>query len=64
MNNNKKPIDWDERRFMATISVLAGKAAAGRVMGSVAVHESLRCADILIEKLREDEERDTNETNV
>ncbi|MDY3216971.1 MAG: hypothetical protein SOX13_07615 [Sodaliphilus sp.] len=64
MNNNKKTIDWDERRFMATISVLAGKAAAGRVMGSVAVHESLRCADILIEKLREDEERDTNETNV
>ena len=64
MNNNKRPIDWDERRFLATISVLAGKAAAGRVMGSVAVHESLRCADILIEKLREDEERDTNETNV
>ena len=64
MNNNKKTIDWDERRFMATISVLAGKAAAGRVMGCVAVHESLRCADILIEKLREDEERDTNETNV
>ena len=64
MNNNKKTIDWDERRFMATISVLAGKAAAGRVMGSVAVHESLRCADILIEKLREDEERDKNETNV
>ena len=64
MNNNKKTIDWDERRFMATISVLAGRAAAGRVMGSVAVHESLRCADILIEKLREDEERDTNETNV
>lgn len=64
MNNNKKTIDWDERRFMATISVVAGKAAAGRVMGSVAVHESLRCADILIEKLREDEERDTNETNV
>ena len=64
MNNNKKTIDWDERRFMATISVLAGKAAAGRVMGSVAVHESLQCADILIEKLREDEERDTNETNV
>ena len=64
MNNNKRTIDWDERRFMATISVLAGKAAAGRVMGSVAVHESLRCADILIEKLREDEERDTNETNV
>ena len=64
MNNNKKTIDWDERRFMATISVLAGKAAAGRVMGSVAVHESLRCADILIEKQREDEERDTNETNV
>ena len=64
MNKNKKTIDWDERRFMATISVLAGKAAAGRVMGSVAVHESLRCADILIEKLREDEERDTNETNV
>ena len=64
MNNKKKTIDWDERRFMATISVLAGKAAAGRVMGSVAVHESLRCADILIEKLREDEERDTNETNV
>lgn len=64
MNNNKKTIDWDERRFMATISVLAGKAAAGRVMGSVAVHESLRCTDILIEKLREDEERDTNETNV
>ena len=62
MNNNKKTIDWDERRFMATISVLAGKAAAGRVMGSVAVHESLRCADILIEKLRE-EERDTNDTN-
>lgn len=61
MNNNKKPIDWDERRFMATISVLAGKAAAGRVMGSVAVHESLRCADILIEKLRE-RNRDTNET--
>ena len=64
MNNNKKTIDWDERRFMATISVLAGKAAAGRVTGSVAVHESLRCADLLIEKLREDEERDTNETNV
>ena len=64
MNTNKKTLDWDERRFMATISVLAGKAAAGRVMGSVAVHESLRCADILIEKLREDEERDTNETNV
>ena len=64
MNNNKKTIDWDERRFLAAISVLAGKAAAGRVMGSVAVHESLRCADILIEKLREDEERDTNETNV
>ena len=63
MNNNKKPIDWDERRFMATISVLAGKAAAGRVMGSVAVHESLRCADILIEKLRE-EYRDKSETNV
>lgn len=62
MNNNKKPIDWDERRFMAAISVLAGKAAAGRVMGSTAVHESLRCADILIEKLRE-EERDTNDTN-
>lgn len=64
MNNNKRPIDWDERRFLAAISVMAGKAAAGRVMGSVAVHESLRCADILIEKLREDEERDTNETNV
>ena len=63
MNNNKKTIDWDERRFMATISVLAGKAAAGRVMGSVAVHESLRCADILIEKLRE-EYRDKSETNV
>ena len=63
MNNNKKPINWDERRFMATISVLAGKAAAGRVMGSVAVHESLRCADILIEKLRE-EYRDKSETNV
>lgn len=62
MNNNKKTLDWDERRFMATISVLAGKAAAGRVMGSVAVHESLICADILIEKLRE-EERDTNDTN-
>ena len=63
MNNNKKTIDWDERRFMATISVLAGKAAAGRVTGSVAVHESLRCADILIEKLRE-EYRDKSETNV
>ena len=63
MNNNKKPINWDERRFLATISVLAGKAAAGRVTGSVAVHESLRCADILIEKLRE-EYRDKSETNV
>lgn len=63
MNNNKKPINWDERRFLAAISVLAGKAAAGRVMGSVAVHESLRCADILIEKLRE-EYRDKIETNV
>ena len=62
MNNNKKPINWDEPRFLAAISVLAGKAAAGRVMGSVAVHESLICADILIEKLRE-EERDTNDTN-
>ena len=63
MNNNKKTIDWDERRFLAAISVLAGKAAAGRVTGSVAVHESLRCADILIEKLRE-EYRDKSETNV
>ena len=63
MNNNKKPINWDERRFLAAISVLAGNAAAGRVMGSVAVHESLRCADILIEKLRE-EYRDKSETNV
>ena len=63
MNNNKKPINWDERRFLAAISVLAGKAAAGRVMGSVAVHESLRCADILIEKLRE-EYRDKSETKV
>ena len=63
MNNNKKPINWDERHFLAAISVLAGKAAAGRVMGSVAVHEGLICADILIEKLGE-EERDTNETNV
>ena len=63
MNNNKKPINWDERRIRATISVLAGKAAAGRVTGSVAVHESLRCADILIEKLRE-EYRDKSETNV
>lgn len=63
MNNNKKPINWDERRFLAAISALAGKAAAGRVTGSVAVHESLRCADILIEKLRE-EYRDKSETNV
>ena len=63
MNNKKKPIDWDERRFLAALSVLAGKAAAGRVTGSVAVHESLRCADILIEKLRE-EYRDKSETNV
>ena len=63
MNNKKKPIDWDERRFLAAISVLAGKAAEGRVTGSVAVHESLRCADILIEKLRE-EYRDKSETNV
>ena len=63
MNNKKKPIDWDERRFLAAISVLAGKAAAGRVMGSGTVHESLRCADILIEKLRE-EYRDKSETNV
>ena len=63
MNNNKKPIDWDERRFLEAISVLAGKAAAGRVMGRGAVHESLRCADILIEKLRE-EYRDKSETNV
>ena len=63
MSRGKKPRGWDERHLVAAISVLGGKAAAGRVMGSVAVHESLRCADILIEKLRE-EYRDKSETNV
>lgn len=56
MNKNR----LNEIRVQAILNILSGRAATNRPMGSIVVKEAILCANILVDKLQEEEHNTTS----